>query len=449
MLNLSRAVFVLTLLLFVFPAQASSPFDIVINEVAWMGSGSSPNDEWIELYNNSNSPANLEGWVLKTADGTPEINLEKILPPKDFYLLERSDDDSAPNVSADQIYTGALNNSGENLGLYDGLGNLIDSLDCSSGWLAGDNLTKQTMERINPLSGSNLNNWANSKNPGGTPKNKNSTLGEASLQPTASPIPTPPPTSATPPLFQDRPETKEIKILYPAGIVINEILPSPAGLDSQEEWIEVFNQNNFEVNLEGWQIIDAVGKTETYTFPKETIIRPREFLVLPRLVTKITLNNDGDGLNLLRPDGSIADSANYEKALLSQSYSRAVAKSKSASCSFPPSSRKRDSVVEEEDLSSSPSLTDSGWLWSKTITPGSENIIPSSPAEAEESVFKEKPEEEIKQEGKLATIGEQAPKEFSKFLPVPLAALAIAALSGTVILALKKRLKGNYPNYNE
>jgi len=36
------------------------------------------------------------------------------------------------------------------------------------------------------------------------------------------------------------------------------------------------------------------------------------------------------------------------------SYTRAAAKSKSASLSFPPSSRKRDSVAEEEDLSSSP-----------------------------------------------------------------------------------------------
>ena len=136
---------------------AANPSDIIINEIAWMGSETSYNDEWIELYNNTDSAINLEGWILKAADGSPEVKLAGRLLANDFWALERSKD-----------YAGALNNKGEKLELYDNFGNLIDSVDCGSGWLAGDNSTKQTMER-KADSG-----WQTSKEAGGTPATKNS-----------------------------------------------------------------------------------------------------------------------------------------------------------------------------------------------------------------------------------------------------------------------------------
>ena len=36
---------------------------------------------------------------------------------------------------------------------------------------------------------------------------------------------------------------------YPTGIVFNEILPSPEGADAEEEWIELYNQNDFDVDF--------------------------------------------------------------------------------------------------------------------------------------------------------------------------------------------------------
>lgn len=154
---------------------ATNSLDVIINEIAWTGTNLSYNDEWIELYNNTNTPINLDHWTLKTINGSPEIYLSGIIQAKNFYLLERTNDNTVSKIPANQIYTGSLNNKGENLELYDNLGNLIDSVNCSSGWFKGDNKTKQTMERKFPKQpGSHPGSWQTSQNPEGTPKAKNS-----------------------------------------------------------------------------------------------------------------------------------------------------------------------------------------------------------------------------------------------------------------------------------
>jgi hypothetical protein len=90
--------------------------------------------------------------------------------------LERTDDNTIPEITADQIYTGALGNSGEDFQIFNNSGKLIDSVAiCEKGWCAGDNETKQTMERNNPnFSGSDPSNWKTSQEVGGTPKAQNS-----------------------------------------------------------------------------------------------------------------------------------------------------------------------------------------------------------------------------------------------------------------------------------
>ena len=140
---------------------------VVINEIAWMGTSDSANDEWIELYNNSSSDLELKDWRLVSEDGRPEVVLEGKIPSKGFFILERTDDTTLPKIKADLIYKGNLNNKGEHLKLINNKGGIVDEVDCSSEWFSGDNSTKQTMERIGDE------NWQTSQNPGGTPKAEN------------------------------------------------------------------------------------------------------------------------------------------------------------------------------------------------------------------------------------------------------------------------------------
>ena len=141
----------------------------------------------------------------------------------------------------------------------------------------------------------------------------------------------------------------EAKKVYPSGILINEIMPSPEGSDETEEWIEIYNSNNFNVDLDSWRIKDTNGTPTIYTFPQNSIITAFGFILLKRPESKITLNNDSDGLNLFNPDGDVVDSVEFGKAIKNYSYVR---------------------------TSSNPN-TQTAWQWSLVSTPKAINFIAS------------------------------------------------------------------------
>ena len=138
--------------LFMPSAHAANPGDVVINEIAWMGTEASTSDEWIELYNTTASDIDLTGWTLDAADGTPNITLSGTIPAHGYFLLERTEDDTIPTLTEDQIYTGALENGGESLTLADSGSNTIDTANSDGGaWPAGTNSPRASMERISPF----------------------------------------------------------------------------------------------------------------------------------------------------------------------------------------------------------------------------------------------------------------------------------------------------------
>ncbi len=155
------------LLLLLGPISPSSvtPGDIVISEVAWMGTAANSAHEWIELYNTTNQAISLAGWQLVAADGTPTIAFSLaicsnlVIPAQGFLLLERTDDTTVSDITADCIYTGALSNSGEVLSLKDPSHNVIDTVNSNGGpWPAGHDTA--TMERLDLLAPDSDANWA-------------------------------------------------------------------------------------------------------------------------------------------------------------------------------------------------------------------------------------------------------------------------------------------------
>ncbi|MBU2578864.1 lamin tail domain-containing protein [Patescibacteria group bacterium] len=426
---------------------AANSLDVVINEIAWMGTKTSANDEWIELYNNCGSAISIENWTIKASDDSPKINLKGIIPVNGFFLLERTNDDTIPGIFADQIYTGALENNGEELKLYDNSGNLIDFLNCSSGWFGGNNATNQTMERKNFQSlGSEPQNWQTSQSSGGTAKSKNSFVQTAlpietpkteakqeatpATTTTSTPTSTPVSSSTSTPTSTIAVATSSVGkqnnanpafISYPSGIVINEILPAPEGADDTGEWIEIKNLNEQEIDLSGWKIQDTKGSINTYIFPKGTKINGKSFLVFSRTTTKITLNNSDDGLSFIQPNGNILDSVTYQKAPKNQSYNRLLSETKEQA-------------------------KHSDWTWSSVLTPGLANIIPAPQSLEEKNIEQNKNAKTLNENSKfkpnkfIATAANQVP-DLPKPLLIFLLVLVIAIISGIVIFLLKKRFQ--------
>lgn len=230
---------------------------VVINEVAWMGSANSANDEWIELKNISGGEIDLNNWQIIDLGEQIKIQLTGKLSAGGFYLLERTDDGSVPNVPADQIYTGALSNVGEGLRLFNKDCGLIDEVMAAPDWSAGDNGYKKTMERSASFY------WLNYSGDGqggiyGTPKAENSP-GAVPFNPGSGGNPAPTSVVQNPPPAQPQPEPVQeaqppVPPPAPLKILISEILFDAAGSDDGKEFIELYNPNDQSVDLSAWSI---------------------------------------------------------------------------------------------------------------------------------------------------------------------------------------------------
>lgn len=292
--------------------EAFASGQIFFNEVAWMGGPDSAYDEWIELKNDSDAVAEIDGWTIKDEQGKLTVSLSGTIPAKGFYLLERTDDNSAPDAAADFIYQGALNNDGALLRLYNALGQVEDEISAQTGWPAGDNVTKKTMERV---SGG----WQTSQDVRGTPKKENGLSSDASGN---NPILET--TESVPSISPVESASAKINVggELPTNVVINEILPSPQGSDETEEWVEIANFEPEDVSLAGWRLRDFFGKTKEYVFPQSASIKKHGFLVLTRPETGITLNNSKDRLMLLDAQGETRDEIAFQAAPVGLSLAR-------------------------------------------------------------------------------------------------------------------------------
>jgi len=296
-----RATLILFIVYFIFvPLSATAENQtVIISEVAWMGTTASANDEWIELHNTTDAAIDVTGWKLQTTDGGLLVELIGSITANGYYLLERTDDDTVPDISADTIYTGSLSNTGETLVLIDTEETVIDRLDASTGWTAGDNITKQTLERATDSS------WQTSTNSGGTPKTKNSdtrpiidTSGDA--QPTSTSTPSASPTAgsgATTSIKRDE-------------IVFTEVLPNPAGTDT-DEFIEFKNVSMRSIDITGWTVETSGG--QRYTLPSLTMY-PGSIVVFDRNTTRLALRNDKEKIVLLAPGQKNISQVEWKKS---------------------------------------------------------------------------------------------------------------------------------------
>lgn len=160
---------------------------VVINEIAWMGTpvdGVAENQwwryEWLELFNTGDTAVSLAGWSIELKRESPDfvIPLAGGIPAKGYFLIVSSGKIPLAHINYANL-GGKFFNGGQQILLKDSSGIVRDGIDARDGWFAGDNESKETMERTDPLGeSSNPSSWHTSEVAGGSPGQENSKVPE-------------------------------------------------------------------------------------------------------------------------------------------------------------------------------------------------------------------------------------------------------------------------------
>ena len=114
---------------------ASSP-TLLISEVLYDPPGTEPNDEWIEIFNNTSSPMELTDWTISDNMSTDVISPTMTIPAGGCMVIAASEDfyTNYPDFTGDIVFVAdgrignGLGNSGDRLILKDGEGMVIDRM---------------------------------------------------------------------------------------------------------------------------------------------------------------------------------------------------------------------------------------------------------------------------------------------------------------------------------
>lgn len=191
------------------------------------GNPNNPNEEFLELRNIGTDVLNLR-WThfIDGIDFTfPHVNLlpgQHIVVVKDLAAFTARYG-SGPDVAG--VYTGSLDNAGENIKLVDAIGQTIHDFTYSDDWQThtdgdGFSLTIVDANSIDPKSWAEKNGWRGSAFAGGSPGSDDS--------------------AATHP---------------PHTVVINEVMTHSDVYPN--DWIELYNTTNHEVDISGWYLSDS------------------------------------------------------------------------------------------------------------------------------------------------------------------------------------------------
>jgi len=300
----------------ILPTDIEQP-NLILSEILPNPIGTDADGEFIEIYNPTDSEANLEGWILNDASTNGRHILENTEIASGTYII-------IPRT----VFSFALNNSGEE----------SVTLTKPGGTVAATVTFDAVPEGS---SHSFLNNaWQNTTTP--TPNAKNIITAEI-IESVAQ-------ESSTAQSIAEERITQEGP--FPP-LILTEIFANPEGVDTDTEFIEIYNPNAEIVNIQGWIITDATA-SGSYTLP-EISITPNAYLAIYREDSRIALNNSGDEtVTLQSPDEVTVDTFTYNGAA--------------------------------ENVSHSRNLQTDQWQETATSTPGAENIFTATENSTDSSI---------------------------------------------------------------
>ncbi len=330
----------------------------------------------VEIYNNSALTVDLTGWQLRyvsskgsllTAKTFTTFQNELKIHPKGFVLVASElfqPELISPNVIRYKASSfGGLSIDGASVDLLDLSGNVVDRVGYGSGAAI---LSENTSAPAPEKAGSIIR-----KMNDGLALDTDNNFNDFELLVVSSPrtINESPPVSNPEPPNSETPDPKdqldnedgkdqEVKEDNPKedehitteepkpkqlNIQISELMIDPVFplVDSSDEWIELYNPNDFEVDLLGYRI--ETGSTGSYKYNIESSkISAKSYIVIKSLDTPISLSNTSGKVSLYDNSNNLSETVSYANVEPGISYAK-------------------DSL--------------GSWQWSTTPTENTENII--------------------------------------------------------------------------
>lgn len=106
---------------------------------------------------------------------------------------------------------------------------------------------------------------------------------------------------------------------YPT-LLLNEIFPNPEGKDTNQEWIEIYNPNDFAVNAKDYVLDDYTDSGSKPMTLKEIEISPKSYYLI--FDPSINLNNSNEEIQLFDPNTTLLDKIYFSESKEGQSFAR-------------------------------------------------------------------------------------------------------------------------------
>ena len=265
-------------LLFIPSAYA----EIKINEI--YPSPNSGEEEWVEFYNNGNESADLNNWQLddiENGGGSPKF-LSLTIAPMSYAIYSLS--------------SGMFNNSGDSVILKNQNNEKVDEFNYNT-------INNGTSYGRCPDGSNNLQNLTgvtkNQSNNNSCPPTPTVNPPTATDQPTVTTEPT---VSSSPTNISAPTNQTIINNIY-----LSEVMIAPSS--GNKEWVEIYNDNSFSVNVTNWFIddIEAAGMN-----PKQfsMIIDTKGYKIFE--LSSSIFNNDEDVIRLLDDQQRQKDIITYQ-----------------------------------------------------------------------------------------------------------------------------------------
>ncbi len=273
---------------------------LIINEINYNSSELADSKDWIELFNPRENEIDLSNYVFKDENNSNQFLVPEntILPSKGYLVIAKDIadfDDIYPDVN--NVIGGfdfGLSNTGELIRMYDSRGLLLDSVFYSSEspWPIEANGGGHSIELINWKNNNNVySSWEASIGTG-TPGRINSSF----------------------------------QVLNP--IVINEINYKSSDTFDPDDWIELYNPNDFTMDISNYKLMD-INSVPFFLIPEGTLLEKGEYLVICKSTDDFTtlfpdvdnfigdlgfgLSGQGEPIRLYNTINVLVDTVRYDE----------------------------------------------------------------------------------------------------------------------------------------